>query len=294
MDGGFRFNFDLASSDGDPASAPLARLTELPLPAVPTVPAEAAAARIGSEWLCVTAPALISPPPVPVPIAGSSFLRVFADADEVAPGGRDIVRGKYEGGAKVWECTLDVEEWIARDGAREAAAARVAVDVGCGAGILGCAVLRANPTATVVLQDLNASVIRQVTWPTVQLNGGSEALRRAVLIASDWAQLGTAICTGIHDVAWLRGSADLVVSSETLYAVEAYPSLLALLDCLLAPNGVALLGSKAFYFGVGGSVGEFIEVTNRGVGPFVADVVKTFDDGKTVARALVRLRRRVQ
>lgn len=279
MDGGFRFNFDSAT-----ASEPAAQ-------AAPAEPAGAAAASLEGDWLYISSPALVSPPPVPVPIAGSRFVRAFADADDVAPGGRDIVRGIYEGGAKVWECTLDVEEWIAGDGAQEAAAARIALDLGCGAGVLGYAVLRASPSATVVLQDLNAEVIRRVTWPTVQLNGGGEALRRSVFLAADWARLDAAIRAGAEDVAWLRGSVNLVVSSETLYAVEAYPPLLSLLDCLLAPCGVALLGSKAFYFGVGGSVSAFVQAVNGSDGPLAAEVVKTFDDGKTVARALVRVHR---
>ena len=289
MAGSFRFDFALGGSDET--------LSPTPQGGVVTSATDSPAVDVERRgtWYYAAAPDPVIPLPCAVAVPGSGFVRAFADADAVAPGGRDIVRGLYEGGAKVWECTLDVERWIATsaEALASVSGASIAVDLGCGAGLLGCAVQRGNPHARVVFQDRNTAVIKEVTWPTIQLNGGLASLRSAVLLAADWERMSADVRAGSPDVGWLRGAVDLVVSSETLYAVDAYVPLLNLLDALLAPGGVALFGSKAFYFGVGGSVAAFVDAA-RGVpgNPFSVEVAQTFDDGKTVTRAIVRLTRR--
>jgi hypothetical protein len=238
-----------------------------------------------TEYCYIAAPSPMVSTPGALPIAGSDLVKAHVDADRVAPGGRDVIRGVYEGGAKVWECTLDVEHWIRGAGNGAISAAKVVIDLGCGAGILGCAVMQVNAASNLVFQDLNVEVLRQLTVPTIQLNCGSKALSRTVLLASDWRNLCKDVSSVGSDTAWLKDSCDVIVSSETLYAESAYPALIELLRLCLTPTGIAVIGSKAFYFGVGGAASTFIEAANAG--GLCAKVVSTIDDTRTVVRVLV-------
>jgi len=48
-----------------------------------------------------------------------------------------------------------------------------------------------------------------------------------------------------------------VLMSETIYSTSNYKILLDLINKLLVQNGHCFVGSKLYYFGVGGSTFEF-------------------------------------
>jgi hypothetical protein len=187
------------------------------------------------------------------------------------------------------------------------------------------------------LQDYNASVVRTVTAATLRLNGlaGSTATQRLTLAHGSWQSWVDALCAAPpppprpDDAGALAGvgdgpagvspaSVDLVVGSEVTYTEAAYPALLALLFLLLrrpcggddasmdAGGGQALIASKRFYYGVGGSVAGFVAAAAafapspevlRTVPPrdgqrerLSAEVVGSVEDGGSMIRDVVRVR----
>ena len=91
--------------------------------------------------------------------AAADLFKDSADKEELQRS--DLISGVYEGGLKVWECTLDMLQFISDKGADLVAGKRV-LELGCGQGLPGimCAKLGA---ASVLLQDYNDEVIKGVT-----------------------------------------------------------------------------------------------------------------------------------
>jgi predicted nicotinamide N-methyase len=181
-----------------------------------------------------------------------------------------VVRGKYEGGAQVWECTGDLLSMLSSlpvpiRGAR-------VLDLGCGAGLLGAAALRAG-ASRVVFSDLNRDVLASVTARNVAyteegMAGGDitvvgsrtgDAVQEPPLfIAGSWDALLAASGGDLSRVggsaaasvsASLRDRFDVILSAETAYRPESCATLAALVDALLAPSGAAFFSTKRFYFG---------------------------------------------
>ena len=205
-------------------------------------------------------------------------LVAFTPTDEATVGAalpRDVVRGEYEGGAQVWECTNDLLSILP---SLPLCSARV-LDLGCGAGLLGAAALRAG-AARVVFSDLNRDVLEHVTARTVADSrdttevvgsgrdggggaggdgGGGSSSAEALFVAGSWAALlaaargDVARCSGRDGAlvtSALQERFDVILSAETAYRPENCATLAALCAVLLAsPGGVAFFATKRFYFG---------------------------------------------
>ncbi|KAG0623057.1 hypothetical protein M758_3G145900 [Ceratodon purpureus] len=115
----------------------------------------------------------------------------------------DLVPGKYEGGLKLWECTIDLVETLRReiqDGQLSFRGKRV-LELGCGHGLPGIfACLKG--ASSVHFQDFNAEVLRNLTIKNVQANleqarGG---LVRINSVSSDGiaANKGLVVAPDIH------------------------------------------------------------------------------------------------
>lgn len=209
----------------------------------------------------------------------------LVDVDAVSGVRRDVVQGEYEGGAKVWECTSDVIEWLLSGAASDAfrPGCRV-LDLGCGAAMLAAFAL-SRGAGHVTCQDLNISVLRDVSAPNLRLNMSPSSAAEAAtapqavqLLAGPWETLAAALASdGLPDAAassvdsaadpsvtWLRSSVDLLLASEVLYRESHYEPLLSIIRSALKPAGIAVIGSKRTYFGaeLGGSSLSFVDFVN--------------------------------
>ena len=166
----------------------------------------------------------------------------------------DLIPGIYEGGLKVWECAFDLVEYLA-ESEISFSGMRV-LELGCGAGLPAIFALMKG-AREVHLQDYNPEVIDYVTMPSVLLNiaelkstDGSYKF-----YSGDWSNFIELIPCGYYD---------FILTSETIYSPTSQPKLLAALKHLLRPQGgVAYVAAKSYYFGVGGSVGSFTELTEK-------------------------------
>jgi hypothetical protein len=78
--------------------------------------------------------------------------------------------------------------------------------------------------------------------------------------------------------------------SETLYNTEYYESLVAMIDKTLKKDGVVIIGSKTFYFGLGGGFFEFQKFLSAG--KFTLEVYDKINDMKSIERMILIMRRR--
>lgn len=207
-------------------------------------------------------------------------------------GTSDLQPGVYEGGYKLWECAIDLANVLVAASQGDAlgsafrlpdlCGARV-LELGCGLGVPGvCALLLG--AAHVTFQDFNAGVLQRATAPTVAANVDAPSRVGAdgavAYVAGPWGGLPALL---------LPGSVDVVLSSETIYAVGSYPALLAAVEHVLAPGGVAVFAAKSYYFGVGGGVLAFADAARRR--GFAVHSLREFRDGVSNVRevfALVR------
>ncbi|EFJ45855.1 hypothetical protein VOLCADRAFT_105747 [Volvox carteri f. nagariensis] len=199
----------------------------------------------------------------------------------------DLVPGKYEGGFKLWECSLDlckmllqryhvVPERVLSDPelASELQGKKV-LELGCGHGLPGVLALMCG--AEVHFQDYNQEVIRRLTIPNVISNmerlPRSRSRPSARYFSGDWRLVGEHLTSKGYG-----GHYDLILSSETIYSVPAQERLLECIKQLLQPpHGVALIASKRYYFGVGGGMKSFRSLVERD-GIFEASIVAQVGD----------------
>ena len=93
------------------------------------------------------------------------------------------------------------------------------------------------------MQDFNAEVISKCTDRVFKLNGTT-----GTLLYGSWDELKR------NDS--LRSCFDVIIMSETLYNVQYYESLFEMIEHCLAPGGIVIVGTKTFYYGLGGGLFE--------------------------------------
>ncbi len=244
--------------------------------------------------------------------------------------GTDLVPGLYEGGLKVWECSLDLCRYLANRLPDDVLVGGHVLELGCGHGLPGCWVLKralAGPhlqaggrggECRVVLADFNDFVLRDVTARNVVLNAmdvvGPGADRKALvswlvdhvaLGAGDWNCLSATLRRlreGDHQgdkipLAVPRsGYFDCILAAETTYSERAAVETARFLSNHLTPGtGVAYVATKRYYFGVGGGTKCFCDalLSNRRTGDsqFEIDTLEVYDDGASNIRELLLVRR---
>eukprot|EP00048_Salpingoeca_helianthica_P003002 m.62864 g.62864 ORF g.62864 m.62864 type:complete len:268 (+) comp12436_c1_seq2:62-865(+) len=160
----------------------------------------------------------------------------------------DLIPGVYEGGFKLWECAVDLVDFMAREvGGGSSLAGKRVLELGCGVAAPGVFALLQG--AHVDFQDYNREVVLHATMPTVLANCTAEQVSRARFFSGDWAEMLKA--------ADRLPKYDVILTAETIYEPQHNATLLALLLALLAPQGAILLAAKTYYFGVGGSLRAF-------------------------------------
>jgi len=182
----------------------------------------------------------------------------------------DLEPGEYEGGLKVWECTIDLldylreSKWLLKN--------EKVLDLGCGSGLLGLYAYLSG-SDKVCFQDFNSEVIEHFTIPSVEqtIHNAGKDMSHAEFLSGDWMYVNKYF----EDNKYAKFN--LILSSETIYNVKYYSKIKDLLQNHLSNHGVALFAAKKHYFGVGGGTYDFTEYL-RADGTFDISVVKTFDD----------------
>jgi len=196
----------------------------------------------------------------------------------------DLVPSVYEGGLKVWECSLDLVQFLANGKLFEETnlESKTVLELGCGAGLPGIWCLHKAQAKSVHFQDFNREVILGFTMPNVIVNKADdedEQFRdRSKFSAGDWKDMMKNV----------EEKFDLILASETIYNLDDLQKFYEALLHFLAPDGVALVASKEYYFGVGGGVDSFLELISKN-----GDKLKTkcsWIEQHGVKRALMELR----
>ena len=200
----------------------------------------------------------------------------------------DLIPGVYEGGMKVWECAFDLVSYLTESGVQFSGMG--VLELGCGAGLPGlCALL--NGAERVHFQDYNPEVINCITMPTVLLNtehsqsGSATGLvSKCRFFSGDWNEFAALASTSSRCE---QAPYDIILTSETIYSTSSQPKLLTALKLLLRPEtGIAFVAAKSHYFGVGGSVQQFLELVETD-GYFEVFTCWTIDS--SVPRKILRL-----
>jgi predicted nicotinamide N-methyase len=235
----------------------------------------------------------------------------------------DLVKGVYEGGMKVWECTHDLVNYCLAVEV-EFSGLRV-LELGCGAGFPGIYAWQGGGKAD--FQDYNVEVLEHITIPNVALNdylapteearevaaapnpkrrktrtalratrSAATAAAAAVdtppplayrprFFAGGWGELPSFLkqAKAGHEE---QGRYDIILTSETIYSIDSQHDLYqALLKCT-RPGGVVYVAAKTYYFGVGGGTLSFTQLVNE-AGHFTIESVWRSEGG--VAREILKM-----
>jgi hypothetical protein len=81
--------------------------------------------------------------------------------------------------------------------------------------------------------------------------------------------------------------------SETLYNTSYYPSLLTYIDAALSPEGgLVVIGTKTFYFGLGGGFFQFKQyLKEQGASKYCLEVHEKLNDLKSIERMVLFMKR---
>ena len=288
-------SFSFAFALGDAGSSPVAPSKveppqSPPLQPQPPVTAAITAVDVPCPSFAAHAHFITADAVLLVDLGGLRLRRVASCVvpDVVTPTGQatDLLPGIYEGGYKVWECSVDVARIIHEDvGQILAFEPATVLELGCGAALPALAALsKYNRSVTeAVLTDFNRDVLEAVTWPNVVLNLGPDpaAQQRVRCIAGDWLEASAA----------LRGRTfDLVLSAETLYNDDCCHKVFKMLEEHLDPaRGVALIASKRYYFGVGGGTFDFIKLVEAPDSTLVVERVACIEDTVSNIRDVLKV-----
>lgn len=198
----------------------------------------------------------------------------------------DIIPGKYEGGLKIWECSIDLACAILSDNV-EVKAGPI-LEIGCGHAIPGItALLKSGTQNSMILIDFNIDVIMHVTWPNIIKNCADYA--NVKCFAGDMSDFSSNLRNGLLDVPMKYA---LIVTSETLYNANVSNKVFEVIENHLSDSGVAVIASKRYYFGVGGGTHDFLKACESSTSTLECFKKMEFEDGISNVRELLFIRKR--
>ncbi|XP_065834523.1 histidine protein methyltransferase 1 homolog [Oscarella lobularis] len=194
----------------------------------------------------------------------------------------DLIPNFYEGGFKIWECSIDLIEHLLARGI-EFGEKRV-LDLGCGAGLPGIFALTKG-AAEVHFQDYNTDVIHHVTIPNTIVNLPPETIlaERCKFYAGDWQQMNVFLNPERLEAM----KYDIILTSETIYNPDSYPALIQIFTDHLKLSGSIYVAAKTNYFGVGGSTHLFTEALSK-TNSFCTESYQITTEG--LSREIIRVR----
>ncbi|GAX09534.1 hypothetical protein FisN_16Lh227 [Fistulifera solaris] len=206
----------------------------------------------------------------------------------------DLLPNVYEGGMKVWECSMDLLHFLAKEQPKYSSV----LEIGCGHALPACYLLRValqqkQEPFHLYLTDFNDFVIQQATIPNSILNAASIMEQ-----PNDPATIVSAVLNHVQfgHGDWLSlqlpSQVDLVLASETLYSEQAAEETALLLSRHLSDTGSALVATKRFYFGVGGGTDAFLAWSEKY--KLLVEVVQSFDTGAGNIREILRVRKKAE
>ena len=211
--------------------------------------------------------------------------KVLSDKINI-PYNNDLIPGKYEGGIKIWECAIDLLLFL-QDYLndmqllnKEKLQTTKTLELGCGHGFPGLQMMTLG--SETYLQDYNKEVLDDITIKYIQNIEDSLKinLKRDInyhFVSGDWKDMS------------FKQRFDLIFTADTLYNVDYYERLHDVIVNSLTKEGVCLVASKKFYFGVGGGTMQFCEyIASKDI--LVSKVLKEINNGMSNIRQIIELK----
>ncbi len=253
--------------------------------------------------------------------AVNHVLRVREESSSFQDRNTDLVPGVYEGGLKVWECSIDLCRYFVRN---NIFVKGHILELGCGHGLPGIWLLKQAISKSqqglvdtfVTFSDYNEFVIRDVTIPNVAINikdscsssrGSMKNTNHinhllngnAAFGSGDWLVMSDRLLgkssssispeQAMPPAVPKDGLFDCILASETTYSESSVVETADLLSKHLKPGtGVAFISSKRYYFGVGGGTKCLCEsLRKENEHEFQIDVLEVYDNGAGNIRELL-------
>jgi predicted nicotinamide N-methyase len=165
---------------------------------------------------------------------GPYAIRIVTDSKNIEHSIRldaesDLIPGIYEGGLKIWECSIDLAHFLCTFDIPFSP--KHILELGCGHGIPTIIAMKLfSAVETVVLSDFNAEVLKHKTWPNIILNDVNNPPNVIRCFGGDWELLSSKVFIEtpssegeIYSDISHQASAvyDLILTAETLYSSES-------------------------------------------------------------------------
>uniref|UniRef100_T1J8C9 protein-histidine N-methyltransferase n=1 Tax=Strigamia maritima TaxID=126957 RepID=T1J8C9_STRMM len=190
----------------------------------------------------------------------------------------DLIAGKYEGGLKIWEGSVDLCQYLITN--KVQFHSKSVLELGCGAGLPGLYALKKGASC-VHFQDFNFDVLETMTTPNTILNTSIEhhpsLANKCKFYAGDWLSFLNHLTKRRKE----ETKYDIILTSETIYNPQYHKHLYNLMRSVIKPDGVAwirYLAAKAYYFGLGGGIQQFTQMVRQD-GFFDSRTVWSTDEG---------------
>ncbi|XP_039794928.1 histidine protein methyltransferase 1 homolog isoform X2 [Panicum virgatum] len=188
----------------------------------------------------------------------------------------DLVPGKYEGGLKLWEGSLDLVKALNSDikEGRLLLESKRVLELGCGHGLPG------------IFAGLKVNLFKEPpegtrTSTSVGFFAGDWSEMDKLLLCGDAEQDRTT--SGVTEDKTYNGY-DIIMMAETVYALSSLPNLYRLIKkCLRYPGGVVYMAGKKHYFGVGGGTRPFLRLVEED-GAMLTERLNDVADGSSNVR----------